>query len=439
MGEEVKKISFGFSKLAKKTSIVSGKTSEPKTDNKVEYIDCLEGKSIKLKDPIKCENTILVIPLKKESKEVISKEVGSINLADKRSEVECNSNPSCVNNHQLGLNADLPNEDIGVVKKETLDEIAAREILQDLNEKKEQEENHVFSVPLTSNAPIGESESSLEDYDNIPVSQFGLAMLRGMGWAPGKGIGKNEKLVTPSLPALRPKGMGLGADKVLKAAVESGKSTDKDLKMAKGSFVRIIAGVHKDCYGLIEGFDDESGRMIVKLALKNISISLNEFMTQLVDKNEFLKNSKVINMGKYEQYKDDEKKELPEHIKRDEKHRENPTSSFGREHSRSSKSSRITTTKRRSKTPDSPERKQNYSTKYNSKSNKLEEEQYTSSKTRVSRSSSSNRTSGSDSDYSDRKKHRTKKKKPSSHRHKSRTRSRSPKHHKSHKKHKKRK
>jgi hypothetical protein len=36
-------------------------------------------------------------------------------------------------------------------------------------------------------------QSSLQDYENIPIDVFGMAMLRGMGWQPGKGIGKNEK------------------------------------------------------------------------------------------------------------------------------------------------------------------------------------------------------------------------------------------------------
>ena len=36
-------------------------------------------------------------------------------------------------------------------------------------------------------------QSTLEDYERIPIDAFGVAMLRGMGWQPGKGIGKNEK------------------------------------------------------------------------------------------------------------------------------------------------------------------------------------------------------------------------------------------------------
>lgn len=36
----------------------------------------------------------------------------------------------------------------------------------------------------------GEEESTLEDYEKIPINDFGMAMLRGMGWKEGSGIGK---------------------------------------------------------------------------------------------------------------------------------------------------------------------------------------------------------------------------------------------------------
>jgi G patch domain/KOW motif-containing protein len=32
-----------------------------------------------------------------------------------------------------------------------------------------------------------------EDYEKIPVDKFGLALLRGMGWKPGEGIGRNKQ------------------------------------------------------------------------------------------------------------------------------------------------------------------------------------------------------------------------------------------------------
>jgi G patch domain/KOW motif-containing protein len=36
-------------------------------------------------------------------------------------------------------------------------------------------------------------QSTLEDYESIPIVDYGVAMLRGMGWNPGKGIGKKER------------------------------------------------------------------------------------------------------------------------------------------------------------------------------------------------------------------------------------------------------
>lgn len=36
-------------------------------------------------------------------------------------------------------------------------------------------------------------QSVLEDYENVPIESFGTAMLRGMGWKSGEGIGKNPK------------------------------------------------------------------------------------------------------------------------------------------------------------------------------------------------------------------------------------------------------
>lgn len=47
--DTTKKISFGFTKLAKKPSLVTTLPSTEKTDSApVEYIKCLEGQQIKL-------------------------------------------------------------------------------------------------------------------------------------------------------------------------------------------------------------------------------------------------------------------------------------------------------------------------------------------------------------------------------------------------------
>jgi len=55
--------------------------------------------------------------------------------------------------------------------------------------------------------------ATLEDYERIPVSQFGAALLRGMGWKPGEPASRNRNrgIVEPWLPASRPALLGIGA------------------------------------------------------------------------------------------------------------------------------------------------------------------------------------------------------------------------------------
>lgn len=89
--------------------------------------------------------------------------------------------------------------------------------------------------------------------------------------------------------------MGLGADKVtLQKQTTNSKKQEEELKIEKGTFVKIIAGKQSDAYGQIEGFDDDAGRLIIKLALGGNTISVNEFMVQPVTSSEYSKNAKVL-------------------------------------------------------------------------------------------------------------------------------------------------
>ncbi|KAK4615960.1 Pre-mRNA-splicing factor spp2 [Fulvia fulva] len=67
---------------------------------------------------------------------------------------------------------------------------------------------------------------SLDDYARVPVEQFGAAMLRGMGWKDGEGIGsqKGKKLVkdTGKLPERRANLLGIGAKEDKSLASEMG-------------------------------------------------------------------------------------------------------------------------------------------------------------------------------------------------------------------------
>lgn len=55
--------------------------------------------------------------------------------------------------------------------------------------------------------------ASLEDYARVPVSQFGAALLRGMGWKEGTAASRKsgKGLVEPYIPTARPALLGIGA------------------------------------------------------------------------------------------------------------------------------------------------------------------------------------------------------------------------------------
>ena len=55
--------------------------------------------------------------------------------------------------------------------------------------------------------------ATMDDYDRVPIEAFGEAMLRGMGWAPGKAVGLNNKGVAAPIE-FRPRHhrLGLGAN-----------------------------------------------------------------------------------------------------------------------------------------------------------------------------------------------------------------------------------
>lgn len=55
-------------------------------------------------------------------------------------------------------------------------------------------------------------------------------------------------------PPLRPKGMGLGADKLTKQDSNVKPAVDRDgkvLSCVKGAYIKVIAGYHKGSYGQV--------------------------------------------------------------------------------------------------------------------------------------------------------------------------------------------
>lgn len=319
MTEEGKKISFGFAKTIKKPLLKNNVAQEEK---KVDYIECLDNKGIKVIGEEEKKDTPLVIPLlgtKTWHDRIINKIDADVfepkavpNKEETKTVIKQEPNSEITNGNATSIQMDVPPI---VIKTEpldpstsetTLEEQAAKEIIEDLKSADKKEEPKVLTLSLTEDPSLrGQEESTIEDYERIPIDAFGLAMLRGMGWQPGRGIGKNEKIVPAVIPELRPKGMGLGADKVTKQnkKTESKEKLQEEIKIEKGTCVKLISGKHNNSYGQIEGLDDDAGRLIVKLALGGNIISVNEFMVQAVTKTEYDKKAKVLNAVKYEEYK----------------------------------------------------------------------------------------------------------------------------------------
>lgn len=156
--------------------------------------------------------------------------------------------------HEIKTEPMDTNDTPEVEKSETLEQQAARELIEDLQNKLVKSEVKVFEVPINADElPLeGAKESSLDDYDRVPIGDFGKAMLRGMGWK------EEEKKKEGSLkeeldgPILRPKGMGLGADKVIKKQPLLVAPTQSEvLEVKRNACVKILAGKHKNMYGTV--------------------------------------------------------------------------------------------------------------------------------------------------------------------------------------------
>ncbi|GFU57813.1 g-patch domain and KOW motifs-containing protein [Nephila pilipes] len=275
--------------------------------------------------------------------------------------------------------------------KVDLNSLAVQELLKESSEKNNQWEKREFSnltvtIPLIMQNKVPEGyetddrldvslrpeESKLEDYERVPVEQFGMAMMRGMGWKEGDGIGNNnKKCIEPIEAQRRPKGLGLGADaSALKKNLE--KAKEEKLELIKGAYVNIIQGPHKGFYGQVLGLDEENARAIVKLTTDE-KVTFPEFFISVVSKKVFDKESRIINRASYENYKrEEEEKEKNDQVSiKKEKQEDSVDSKYERKRNRdrSSRERDSGKSEKRSKKHHSRERSEENHTK-GSKSSK---------------------------------------------------------------------
>ena len=302
-------VSFGFSKVIQKSKIVKTdkKTFEENEGSRTEETDFV--KEVNEREGVKGTK------VKEIKKDLV---------------IECKGNT-------LQLKAKVQKLRKTEVKRElgnTEDDVAEREILLDLEKWKEGQENRTedsekrnfdLVVPLDekTNAEEDDNEageeggeqSTLDDYDSVPIEGFGMGMLRGMGFKPGEGIGGFKKADVKCIdPVMRPKGLGLGATRPTAGSNSDSKASKnaegEELKMEKGASVLLVGGPHRDMYGQVEGVDGETARVFVKLAVGGQTVSVSENVAKLVSKKEYKKYGKVINKDMYEKY--DEKQQQRE-------------------------------------------------------------------------------------------------------------------------------
>lgn len=142
----------------------------------------------------------------------------------------------------------------------SIDKRAELEILQDLLKKDDDDtQNLNYVIPKVTQEEeelAGAKEASMDDYDNVPIVGFGMAMLRGMGLKEeDENKAKNdEKFSITDEFKFRPKGMGLGADQTVKPKeLKIKPKPGQILTMKKGAFVVILGGNYKDFYGEVSG------------------------------------------------------------------------------------------------------------------------------------------------------------------------------------------
>jgi len=296
-------VSFGFSKVIQKSKVVktdtNKKTFEENEDSRPQETDFV--KEVNDRDGVKGTK------VKEVKKDLV---------------IECKGNTLQLRAKVQKLRETDEKRELGT----TEDDVAEREILKDLQKWKEDQENRDedsekknfdLVVPLDEKTTAEESDdvsgveeaeqSTLDDYDAVPVDGFGMGMLRGMGFKAGEGIGGFKKADVKCIdPVMRPKGLGLGATRPNSGSNQDSKASKdaegEELKMGKGAYVMLVGGPHKDMYGQVEGVDGEAARVFVKLAVGGQTVSVSENVAKLVSKKEYKKYAKVINKDMYEKY-----------------------------------------------------------------------------------------------------------------------------------------
>ncbi|CAF0794648.1 unnamed protein product [Rotaria sordida] len=159
----------------------------------------------------------------------------------------------------------------------------------------------VYTIKQDLSNTLENDEISIEkddienaDYNEVPIEEFGMAAIRGMGYNENIGLGKsNKKQINIFNPEIRPRGLGLGADREVLVKInrlkrnlkEAGINENDDLYFEKGAFVFIEKGSYSNLYGTIVSINEDLNRIDVKLTTNddiNEIISISQYNIKLM-------------------------------------------------------------------------------------------------------------------------------------------------------------
>ncbi|XP_020859803.1 G-patch domain and KOW motifs-containing protein [Phascolarctos cinereus] len=261
-------LSFGFSRTAGRKRLAEGREGQPEEEK--DFVRAVEGRELRSVRPPEEAPRELVIPLLRRG-------------------------------HGRGAapgQAALPED--GVLRQ------AVEELIEESKRALQpgpgaEAAASAVAIPLLARAgDAAEAPESVgADYEAVPVEAYGLAMLRGMGWRPGEGIGRTFKqVVKPRENPLRPKGLGLGASLAPPAgppgpSQPGGREAEEPVGLAPGRAVQVLAGPHRGRYGKVQGLDPDNARAVVKLAPAGPIATLSEHVLRPVPAQEYERQARA--------------------------------------------------------------------------------------------------------------------------------------------------
>lgn len=208
------------SKLQPRASSIVTEEEEKSTAKK-DFVTSIENNEVKTVNPVK-EKSPLVIPLIQNNVWRAEKRKKTTGITE-----TSRTDSSTTNSSSLVVeeNVKKSRQDESLSKEESLEEKAKRELLSeaqaytDTAQETASTSKRTIPILLVNKVPEGYEEDAnfdvslrpdkptQADYERVPVSEFGMAMLRGMGFDE-----KKAESITPVEVKIRPKGLGLGAD-----------------------------------------------------------------------------------------------------------------------------------------------------------------------------------------------------------------------------------